>query len=189
MDPLLLQEFCDEYTAHRNKELGGRNAALTRAKAELEKLAREKAKLIQAIKDGVPGAEVKEDFIRIATRREELESFLNGRKEEPVLLHPNMADLYRRQVANLASALNEDETRTEAAEIIRSLIDRITLTPNCEGKLDIDLYGDLAGILTVTANKEEPLQKSDPSVVQVNVVAGARSQLHRLFSARGLLGD
>ena len=82
-------------------------------------------------------------------------------------------DAAGRSGPRLASALNDDENRIEAAEIIRSLIDRILLTPNHEGKLDIDLYGDLAGILTVAANKEKPLQKSDPSVVQVKMVAGA----------------
>ena len=51
-------------------------------------------------------------------------------------------------------------------------MDRITLTPNDQGKLDIDLYGDLAGILSLAANKDRPLDKSDPSVVQVKLVAG-----------------
>ena len=51
-------------------------------------------------------------------------------------------------------------------------MDRITLTPNDQGKLDIDLYGDLAGILTLATNKDRPLDESDPSVVQVKLVAG-----------------
>ena len=61
------------------------------AKAELGKLAKQREHLIQAIKDGVPAAEVKDDLARIAARREELETLLAGTKEEPVLLHPNMA--------------------------------------------------------------------------------------------------
>ncbi len=48
-----------------------------------------------------------------------------------------------------------------ASGLIRSLVDRITLTPNDEGKLDIDLFGDLAGILSMAANKDRPLDKSD----------------------------
>src|SRR5690606_15573737 len=78
MDPVLLAEFCDEYTSFRNRLRSEKNASLNAATAELEKLARQKAKLIQAITDGVPGGEVKDDFIRIAARREELESLLNG---------------------------------------------------------------------------------------------------------------
>jgi hypothetical protein len=41
---------------------------------------------------------------------------------------------------------------------------------------DIDLYGDLAGILTMAVNRNRPLKESDPSVVQVKMVAGARNQ-------------
>ena len=145
-----------------------KNAKLIGAKAELKKLAKERENLIQAIKDGVPASEVKEDLSRVAARREELEPTLNGQEEEAILLHPNMAAFYRQQVAALAEALNADENRAEAADIIRSLVDRITLTPNDEGKLEIDLYGDLAGILSLAANANRPLDASDPCVQQVS---------------------
>jgi hypothetical protein len=40
------------------------------------------------------------------------------------------------------------------------LIERIVLAPT-EGRLTVDLYGDLAGILGMAANKNGPLQRSD----------------------------
>jgi site-specific DNA recombinase len=172
MDPALLEEFCAEYTAHLNRLRGAKNASLAAAKAELGKLTREKERLIQAIKDGVPASEVKNDLARIAARREELEAILEGKTEEPVLLHPNMAAHYRAQVSRLAEALNAEENRAEAADLLRSLIERIELRPK-EGRLEIDLKGDLAGILTLAANKNRPLDESDLSVLQVKVVAGA----------------
>jgi len=173
MDPALLEEFCAEYTSYQNKLRSEKNATLIAARTAHEKLAREKENLIRAIKDGVPAAEVKDDLARVTKRREELEAILDGATEEPVILHPNMAEFYRRQVASLAAALNAEENHAEAADLIRSLVDRITLTPNAEGKLEIDLFGDLAGILTMAANKNRPLGKSDLSVQQVKVVAGA----------------
>ena len=105
MDPALCEEFCAEYTAHLNRLRGAKNASLAAAKAELGKLGRDRERLIQAIKDGVPASEVKDDLARIAARREELEALIEGTTEEPVLLHPNMAAHYRTQVANLAQAL------------------------------------------------------------------------------------
>ena len=173
MDPALLEEFCEEYIAHLNRLRGEKNASRAAAKAELEKLERDRDRLIQAIKDGVPASEVKDDLARIAARREELEALLEGIAEEPVLLQPNMAAHYRTQVANLTQALTAEENRAEAADLLRSLLDRIELTPNDQGRLEIDLYGDLAGILTLAANKDRPLEASDPSVQQVKVVAGA----------------
>ena len=136
------------------------------------RLARQRENLIQAIKDGVPAAEVKEDLARITARREELEALLSGSTEEPVLLHPQMAAHYRAQVARLAEALNDEENRIEAADLLRSLIDCIRLTPTAGGKLEIDLQGDLAGILSLAANDEGPPEASGPSVQQDKMVAG-----------------
>jgi len=51
-------------------------------------------------------------------------------------------------------------------------VDRIELTLSEHGELEIDLYGDLAGILSLAGNKNRPLHQGDPSVQQVKVVAG-----------------
>jgi site-specific DNA recombinase len=179
MDPDLLAEFCAEYTAHLNRLRGEQSSAVNNAKNELGRLERNRANLIQAIKDGIPASEVKDDLARIATRRSELELVVSGTKDQRVLMHPNMALHYRQQVADLARVLNSDENRTEAADLLRSLIDRIELTPNPEGKLDIDLYGDLAGILGLAGNRNGPLDESDPSLKQVKVVAGTCNHLYR----------
>jgi hypothetical protein len=179
MDPTLLAEFCDEYTRHLNRLRTEKNSSLVAARGELARLTKQRENIIQAIKDGVPATEVKDDLARIVTRREELEALLAGTKEEPVLLHPNMGAEYRMQVANLAQVLNREENRGEAADILRSLVDRIELRPNQQGKLEIDLYGDLAGILTLAGKKARPLDQDDLSVQQVKVVAGARN--HREF--------
>jgi site-specific DNA recombinase len=172
MDPTLLAEFCDEYTRHLNKLGTEKNASLGAARVELARLTKQRENIVQAIKDGVPAAEVKDDLACIAMRREELQTLLAGTKEEPVLLHPNMAAEYRRQVENLAQVLNQEQNRGEAADILRSLVDRIELRPNRQGKLEIDLYGDLAGILSLAGKQDKPLDPSGPSVQQVKVVAG-----------------
>jgi site-specific DNA recombinase len=61
-------------------------------------------------------------------------------------IHPNLPALYRRKVEQLQEALSQPATQVEASEIIRSLIDRIELTP-AGGTLAIKLYGDLAQII------------------------------------------
>ena len=45
------------------------------------------------------------------------------------MLHPGLADVYRRKVEKLTEALNKDELRTEAAETLRSMIQAIRLVP------------------------------------------------------------
>ena len=56
--------------------------------------------------------------------------------------------------------------RSEAADILRSLIDRIESRPTHQGKLEIDLYGDLAGIPTLARKKAKPLDQAILSVQQ-----------------------
>jgi hypothetical protein len=62
--------------------------------------------------------------------------------------------------SDLAEALNAEENRAEAADLLRSLIDRLELTPNADRKLEIDLYGDLAEILRLSAKKTGRLMKA-----------------------------
>ena len=81
-----------------------------------------------------------------AARREELKAKLAAADAPPPLLHPEMAGLYRQKVTTLAQALEHPETRTEATEALRGLIDAIVLTPD-QGELRIELKGNLAAML------------------------------------------
>ena len=87
-------------------------------------------------------------------------------------LHPNLAELYRQKVINLAEALNEENTRLEAAECIRELIEEIRLVPE-NGKLRVELYGELAALINL-ANGHP---RSTGTGVQVTLVAGTRNRL------------
>ncbi|MCB1922036.1 MAG: recombinase family protein, partial [Candidatus Competibacteraceae bacterium] len=61
---------------------------------------------------------------------------------------------YREEVASLRETLSHSGGQGEAAKHLRGLIEKIVLTPK-EGReeLQIDLYGDLAGILIMAADK------------------------------------
>ena len=62
-------------------------------------------------------------------RRRELEAQLKTTDEPPPLLHPGMARIYRTKVMELAKALQQPESRIEATEALRGLVDAIVLTP------------------------------------------------------------
>ncbi len=95
-------------------------------------------------------------------------------------LHPNIAEMYRQKVDNLAEALNEERTCVERAECIRELIEAIRLVPE-NGKLKIELYGELAALLNLA--NEHPRSKG--TGVQITLVGGARNHLD--LQLRGLL--
>ncbi len=176
---LQVKVFCEEYTKHINELRQTRNAAINRYKKELQKLAADKEKIIEAIKNGIPASEVKDALNKIIERREELESYLEGKEEAPVLLHPNMSQRYQKEVEALRVSLNREETRTEAADLLRGLIDKIVLTPKASGtEYAIDLHGDLAGILTVAAGKQQKISDHDPLLQQVKMMTESGDQKH-----------
>jgi site-specific DNA recombinase len=95
-----------------------------------------------------------------------------------------MADLYREKVTQLACALQHEESRTEAAEALRGLVDAIILTPQGNA-LGIELQGNLAAMLKAAdaqrtgaplpmlGNWNEKRSPDDDDLVQIMVVAGA----------------
>ena len=86
-------------------------------------------------------------------------------------LHPNLAALYRRKVADLHRALNAAETRAEAAEALRGLIDEIVLVPE-GGSLQLELRGDLAAILALAMDAQEPPRVGGLLPESITLVAG-----------------
>ncbi len=69
---------------------------------------------------------------------------------------------------------NNPETRTEAAEALRGLIDAIVMMPD-QRELRIELKGNLAPMLGATVqSKRAP--ETEAFLLQVSLVAGARNQ-------------
>ena len=52
----------------------------------------------------------------------------------PVALHPNLPELYRRQVERLEAALYDPLVRDEAAEVLRELIEKVVLLPRADAR-------------------------------------------------------
>ena len=78
---------------------------------------------IPAVADGVPASIVKDPLIALEKQQTELRVRLERAAQPPPLLHPNMADLYREKVIQLAKGLEFEESRIGAAEALRGLID------------------------------------------------------------------
>ena len=105
------------------------------AERELERIQHDVRRMIQAIKDGFGDADLKIEWNAAQERKAVLQAQL-AREGDPLpLLHPGMADLYREKVTRFAESLENPDTRSEAAEAIRGLIDAIVLAP-AEGALE-----------------------------------------------------
>ncbi|WP_448956660.1 recombinase family protein [Labrys neptuniae] len=173
MEPSLFKEFCEEFTREMNRLRMEGRASIDAAEAELKRIERELDKIMDLyLKDAMSIETVKQRSHKLEARKNELTRFLRDAEEPPPLLHPNMATHYRTQVEGLYSALRDDShgQRIDAAEQIRSLMKEIVLTPT-DGQLQIEVRGDLAGILTLSAQTKNPAAFATGS--QLKMVAGA----------------
>ncbi len=179
MKPELFQEFCDEFTREMNKLRMEGRASIDAAEAEIKKIDRELDKLMKLImasgSDDAPTRMMKQ-MKDLEVRQKQLQAQVAEAEEPPPLLHPNMAHHYRTQVEELYAALQEDceARRMSAADVLRSLVKEIVLTPDAEsGELQIEVHGDLAGILTIALERKKPADGAGGS--QVEMVAGTCS--------------
>ncbi len=171
MDPALFREFCAEFTREVNRLRIEERASQAAWQAELLRADRELDRLVDAICDGVPASKVKDRMIYLEARKVELTGLLAKADEPPPLLHPSMAEIWRQRIADLHEALQEESTKAEAFEALRSLIDRVMLVPE-DGQLAIELRGDLAAMLTFSENKTRPAAERAAIGAQVSLVAG-----------------
>jgi hypothetical protein len=125
-------------------------------------------RVLKALEEKLSNQQLFEEFCEEFTR------------EPPALLPPEMAGLYRQKVTAPAQALERPETRTEASEALRGLVDAIVLTPN-QGELQIELKGNLAAMLGAAQNAKRSPETGDLSLQGV-MVAGARNPLNLEFS-------
>ena len=79
----------------------------------------------------------------------------------------------------MAAALRREDTRPEASEMVRGLIESIVLTPRGD-QLGIELRGNLAAMLTA-AQKTKKSPETGDLHVPILLVAGARNHLDLEF--------
>jgi site-specific DNA recombinase len=170
LHPDLIREFVEGYSREFNRLRREQSMAQAVSRNELAKVERQIRSMIEAVKDGFYVPTMKDEMLALEARKAILTEETQDQVEEPVLLHPGLADVYRRKVETLTEALNEEGLRTEAAESLRSMIQTIRLIPE-DGTLAIELVGELAGLLALT-NEKNPRAGSS-GVGQLTLVAGA----------------
>jgi hypothetical protein len=99
---------------------------------------------------------------------------------------PELPTLFRRKVLELERLLDVEGTRTEAMELIRSLIAQVDLRRTADGdRVEAVLHGEIAGILAASEEPGPGLPGrgfvSDAS--QIVMVAGTRNHHDLLFNA------
>ncbi|MDP2373997.1 recombinase family protein [Reyranella sp.] len=165
-----------EETNRLNRERRSSGAADRKALADIDKKLKE---IVTAIEDGGYSRPLMARLRDLEAKQDELTERLSRAPVDIPDIHPNVAGIYRRKVERLAEALQHPQERAEAADAIRGLIERITLTPGPKrGQIDATLHGDLGTILEWAAHASQKNKTDIPSSgMSASVVAGARNHL------------
>ena len=92
------------------------------------------------------------------TRKAELNAKLAALPEdEPIPLHPTLAEVYGAKIKALAASLDDEDTKPEAIELLRGLVTEVRLHPDEDTKDGhaIELYGELAAILELSGSRND----------------------------------
>jgi site-specific DNA recombinase len=168
--PELIHEFVTTYQQEYNRLRREQANQQASARAELARVERQIRNIVEAVKAGLFAPAMKDESTALEGSKARLVESTRDQVEEPPLLHPGLAEVYRRKVEKLTQTLNREGLRAEAAETLRSMIQAIRLIPEEEG-LAIELVGELAGILALT-NEKSP-RPYGPGARQLTLVAGA----------------
>jgi len=124
MAPDLVSEFVRTFNDEINRTRRDRDHRRDGLRRQQKDLERRIGTLLDAFASGaLKGLSVQAKLEALEAREGEVAKELAGIVDEPVRLHPNLAALYRRKVAALQHLLESEATRSEAVEIIRSLVD------------------------------------------------------------------
>ncbi|WP_421407399.1 DNA resolvase [Agrobacterium tumefaciens] len=181
MAPEIVQEAMRAYAEETNRLNRECRSSSDAWKAELVKIEKQIRGIIEAIKAGMFHESMKAEMDTLEARKTELSTLLADTPEDTSDILPSASAIHAKKVSALTKALNRKEERQEAAETLRGLIERISLTPGPErGEIYATLHGELGTILEWTERqvigKTEKTKNPAANArgVSVSVVAGAR---------------
>lgn len=151
-DKLLHSALIAEFQRESQKERLATLFEQTQAERQLAKVVKEIDNIVTAIAQGMFQLSMKAKMDGLEVERASLEAKLAALPQiEPVVLHPRLAEIYGRKISDLVRALNEEDTRPEAADLLRGLIEKIILRPDPDAPNGhvIELYGELGAILSL----------------------------------------
>lgn len=180
MDPEMLKEFVAEYQREWNRLHSEGTSARNSLERDLKKASAQIDKIVEAITAGMFHASMKSKMDDLEARKAELTAKLAALPEQnPIVLHPALAETYSKKVAALSDSLNHEESKAEASELLRGLVSEVRLYPDADAPNGhvIELYGELAAILELSGPRNNKTHRFTGGV-SVSMVAGGRTKLN-----------
>jgi len=175
MAPEFVEEFIRAFQNEINLQRRESNAVHEAKRRELADVMRKLDGLIDAIADGLRAPGLQHRLDELEARRNEITQDLSSGPTTTVRLHPNLAEMYRRQVERLQHALNEPEIRVEALSPPRSTRARFdTSGQKWTRDRNRRRYRKMVDLGIGSRTRQTALD--EPAARSVKVVAGTRNQ-------------
>ncbi|MGY3496320.1 recombinase family protein [Bradyrhizobium sp. USDA 4502] len=143
------------YAAEMNRLNHDRRAQAETDHRALQKIERAVAGIMAAIEDGLYQPSMRARMDELERQKAEITARQSQAPANITDVHPNIANVYRRNVARFTEALAEPDGGREAVEALRSLIGEIVLNPGKKrGEVLAELRGELMGILEFSNTQE-----------------------------------
>ena len=152
---IVVRAYHEDYAGHAAET----RRDTDRLQRTIDEAERKITRLVTAIAaGGGEFVEVKDALAKARADRDNARDSLNQIEALPVVaLHPTVAADYRREVEQLHKSLKDPEAKEATIPALRSLIDRIILTPAPVGRgVEVAIEGRLASILGLATGCEVP---------------------------------
>ncbi|MBA2935138.1 hypothetical protein HZF05_13690 [Sphingomonas sp. CGMCC 1.13654] len=172
----VLAAFLDEYEAEMRRLDATTASTRPEREVELAEVEGAIATIKTAILKGIDASLFVAELKQLETRRQALATELAEQHADAnvgALLHPDLSQTYRKKVARLTDAYEEEALKAQAFERIRALIEQVTLTPE-DGVLAVHLRGDLVSMLELCAcgDMQNAPEEVSSGALQIKMVAG-----------------
>jgi site-specific DNA recombinase len=147
--PDLIAEFTRAYQEEVNRLAATAGSRRADRERQLKAVERKIQAIMEAVENGLYAPSMNDRLRALEAERNALQRLSEAAEApSPVVVHPNLAELYRRRVAELEQLLADPELGSEAMDLIRAMVTDITVVPRKDGTgVDLELAGDLARIL------------------------------------------
>ena len=167
--PELVREFIRAFQEEMNRTNAEREQQFTADRQQLDSIRRKIVGIVSAIEEGDYSRALGDRLADLEKQQELLEARLSEAPPSSVRLHPGWPRSMRKRSEQLEQALNDPTVRAEAADVLRSLIDRIELRPTDKGQgVAATLHGDMAQILALCDNSGRKQKLPKPGLRGVN---------------------
>jgi site-specific DNA recombinase len=154
LEPSLVATFVEEF--ERELKVAQRQAAGTtrELRARLGVSERQIANIVTVVAEGRSNPALLKRLDQLEAELADLKGQLAAvpaQGASKVVRLPAGAEIYRRKVETLEVALQDEAIRPEAIEILRSMMERVVVTPTKAGTLRVELHGDIARLIAADA--------------------------------------